>query len=128
MFSRPLQSATAAFGASGRGDRQVTRALRPPAALLLIAISQALYAVPRQSARDPLSVPYITSQILCEFYSVITNPRRILTASSSAEALSIISALLALPGLRILPIPAHAVAGWIDLLINASACHGEQRI
>jgi hypothetical protein len=96
--------------------------------LLLIAISQALYAVPRQSARDPLSVPYITSQILCEFYSVITNPRRILTASSSAEALSIISALLALPGLRILPIPAHAVAGWMDLLINASACHGEQRI
>ena len=39
-----------------------------------------------------------------------------MVASSSAEALSIISALLALPGLRVLPIPAHAVTGWMDLL------------
>ncbi|MGA8028925.1 MAG: PIN domain-containing protein [Bryobacteraceae bacterium] len=69
-----------------------------------------------ESARDPLSMLYVTSQILCEFYSVITNPRRLVIASSSAEALSIISALLALPGLRVLPIPAHAVAGWMDLL------------
>lgn len=28
----------------------------------------------------------------------------------------IISALLALPGLRVLPIPAGAVAGWMELL------------
>jgi predicted nucleic acid-binding protein len=69
-----------------------------------------------ESARDPLSVLYVTSQILCEFYSVITNPRRVVTASSSAEALSIISALLALRGLLVLPIPANAVAGWMDLL------------
>jgi len=30
--------------------------------------------------------------------------------------LRIISALLALPGLRVLPIPAGAVAGWMELL------------
>ena len=71
-----------------------------------------------ESARDPLSVLYVTSQILCEFYSVITNPRRVAAASSSAEALSIISALLALPGLRILPIPAQAVAGWMDYVTS----------
>ena len=59
---------------------------------------------------------YVTSQILCESSSVITNPRRVVTASSSAEALSSISALLALSGLWVLPIPAPAVAGWMDLL------------
>jgi predicted nucleic acid-binding protein len=36
--------------------------------------------------------------------------------SSSAEALSIISAMLALPGLFVLPTPARAVAGWMQLL------------
>ena len=69
-----------------------------------------------ESARDPLSALYVTSQILCEFYSVITNPRRVVIASSPAEALNIILALLALPGLRVLPIPARAVAGWMSLL------------
>jgi hypothetical protein len=69
-----------------------------------------------ESARDPLSALYVTSQILCEFYSVITNPRRVVIPSSPAEALNMISALLALPGLRVLPIPAHAVAGWMNLL------------
>lgn len=59
---------------------------------------------------------YVTSQVLCEFYSIITNPRRIASAHSSAEALSIISELLALPGLRVLPTPARAVAAWMALL------------
>jgi predicted nucleic acid-binding protein len=36
--------------------------------------------------------------------------------SSSAEALSIISAMLSLPGLFVLPTPARAVAGWMQLL------------
>jgi predicted nucleic acid-binding protein len=49
-------------------------------------------------------------------YSVITNPRRVAVASSPTEAVRIISALLALPGLHVLPIPARAVAGWLELL------------
>lgn len=49
-------------------------------------------------------------------YSLITNPRRVAVVSSSVEALSIISALLALPGLHVLPTPARAVAGWMMLL------------
>lgn len=57
-----------------------------------------------EAASDPSITLYVTSQILCEFYSLITNPRRVAVASSSTEALSVISAMLTLPGLRVLPI------------------------
>jgi predicted nucleic acid-binding protein len=69
-----------------------------------------------EAASDPLVTLYVTSQILCEVYSVITNPRRVAAVSSPTEALRIISAMLALPGLQVLPTPARAVAGWIRLL------------
>jgi len=65
--------------------------------------------------RDASVTLYVTSQILCEFYSIITSPRRVKVVSSSAEALSI-SAMLALPGLYVLPTPSRAVAGWMQLL------------
>jgi toxin-antitoxin system PIN domain toxin len=68
------------------------------------------------AAIDPATTLYVTSQILCEFYSVITNRRRVAVASSPAEALGIISAILALPGVHVLPTPARAVAGWMQLL------------
>jgi uncharacterized protein len=69
-----------------------------------------------EAASDPSISLYVTPQILCELYSVITNPRRVAVASSPTEALRIISAILALPGIRILPIPARAVAAWMELL------------
>jgi predicted nucleic acid-binding protein len=69
-----------------------------------------------ETAKDPSTTLYVTSQILCELYSVITNPRRVAVASSPTEALRVISAMLALPGLQVLPIPARAVAGWMELL------------
>jgi predicted nucleic acid-binding protein len=69
-----------------------------------------------EAARDPSITLFVTSQILCEFYSLITNPRRVAAASSPTEALRIMSALLALPGLRVLATPARAVAGWMALL------------
>jgi predicted nucleic acid-binding protein len=34
----------------------------------------------------------------------------------ASEALSVLSSLLALPGLHVLPTPVRAVAGWMDLL------------
>jgi len=68
------------------------------------------------AAIDPSVTLYVTSQILCEFYSLITNPRRVRAVSSAAEALSIISAMLALPGLYVLPTPSRTVAGWMQLL------------
>jgi predicted nucleic acid-binding protein len=69
-----------------------------------------------EAASDPSVTLYVTSQILCELYSPITNPRRFAAASTSAEALSIISGMLALPGLQVLPTPARAVARWMELL------------
>lgn len=69
-----------------------------------------------ETAREPTVTLYVTSQILCEFYSLITNPRRVAVVSSLTEAVRIISALLALPGLHVLPIPVGAAAGWMALL------------
>lgn len=63
---------------------------------------------------DPTTTLYITSQILCEFYSVVTNPRRMTVARTSAEALEVITDFLTF--LHVLPIPARAVEGWMDLL------------
>jgi predicted nucleic acid-binding protein len=78
-----------------------------------------------ESASDPSITLYVTSQILCEFYSLITNPCRVAVASSSAEAWSIISAMLALPGLYVLPTPARAVAGWMQLLQRRPVTGGD---
>ncbi|MGA2115497.1 MAG: TA system VapC family ribonuclease toxin [Bryobacteraceae bacterium] len=69
-----------------------------------------------EAAGDRSITLYVTSQILCEFYSLITNPRRVAVVSSPAQALSTISAMLALPGLYVLPTPTRAVAGWMQLL------------
>jgi predicted nucleic acid-binding protein len=69
-----------------------------------------------EAANDPSVTLYVTSQILCELYSVITNPRRVVLVSSPTEALSIVSAMLALPGLQVLPTPVRAVVGWMQLL------------
>ena len=69
-----------------------------------------------EAAREPTTALYVTSQVLCEFYSVITNPRRIAAPRTPAEARDAISALLALPGIRVLPTPARAVDSWIALL------------
>jgi predicted nucleic acid-binding protein len=68
---------------------------------------------------------YVTSHILCEFYSLITNPRRVAVASSPTDALRIISAMLALPGLHVLPTPARAVAGWMQLLRRRPVTGGD---
>lgn len=50
-----------------------------------------------ESCRDRGTTLYVTSQILCEFYSVVTNPLRVLSARFLDEALRSISAFLALP-------------------------------
>jgi uncharacterized protein len=68
------------------------------------------------AARSPSVTLYLTSQIICEFYSIITNPRRVASPSSSDQALQIVLALLALPGIRMLPTPAHTVIVLMELL------------
>ncbi|HYL73578.1 MAG TPA: TA system VapC family ribonuclease toxin [Bryobacteraceae bacterium] len=69
-----------------------------------------------ESARDSATALYLTSQVLCEFYSVVTNPRRVAIPRSPVEAADAISALLSLPGIRVLPTPVRAVRGWMALL------------
>ncbi len=87
--------------------------------------STRLHARCLDAARDPSVKLYVTSQILCEFYSIITNPRRVAVAASPTEALRVISAMLALPGLQVLPIPAGAVAGWMELLRRRPVTGGD---
>jgi predicted nucleic acid-binding protein len=67
-----------------------------------------------EAARDPSITLYVTSQILCEFYSIVTNAQRVPKPRSPHDALRAISWLLAF--LRVLPIPARTVEGWLDLL------------
>ena len=69
-----------------------------------------------EGARDASTVLYLVSQVLREFYSVVTNPRRVASPRSPADALGAVSAVLALPGVHVLSTPARAVAGWMALL------------
>ena len=62
----------------------------------------------------PAGTLYVTSQILCEFYSVVTNARRVQNPCSPAAAIAAISSLLAF--LRVLPVPTHTVEELIRLL------------
>ena len=77
-----------------------------------------------ENASDPFNTLYVTSQILCEFYSVVTNPRRVAVAVSPGEGLRAISALLALPGVQVLPVPADTVVRWMDLLVRRPVTGG----
>ena len=84
-----------------------------------------------EAARDPANTLYLTSQALCAFYSVVTNPWRVAAPHSSAEALRAISAFLALPGIHVLPTPARAVTGGdvFDLqLVATMQANNIQRI
>ena len=56
----------------------------------------------------------MTSQILCEFYSIVTNARRVPNPRTPDDALRAIAVLLLF--LHVLPIPARTVEGWMDLL------------
>jgi predicted nucleic acid-binding protein len=69
-----------------------------------------------EAALDPAVSLYVTSQILCEFYSLITNPKRTPRAWSSGDAVQLISELLTPPGLKVLPAPAQAVTRLLELL------------
>jgi predicted nucleic acid-binding protein len=67
-----------------------------------------------EAAKDRSTSLYVTLQILCEFYSVVTNARRVSKPQSPADALSAISGLLGF--LHVLPVPAQAVEALAGLL------------
>jgi toxin-antitoxin system PIN domain toxin len=58
----------------------------------------------------------VTSQVLAEFFSVVTNPKRVSVAKTPEEALAAIEAILAMPGVRILPTPVDVARRWIEIL------------
>jgi uncharacterized protein len=76
-----------------------------------------------EAARDGSTTLYVSSQILCEFYSIVTNARRVSKPRTSAEALSAISGMLAF--LRVLPVPAHTVEGLLGLLRRRPVTGGD---
>jgi predicted nucleic acid-binding protein len=75
------------------------------------------------AARDSSATLYVTSQILCEFYSIVTNARRVPRPRSADDALHAVAAMLAF--LHVLPIPARTVEGWLDLLRRHPVTGGE---
>ncbi|MGD9614894.1 MAG: type II toxin-antitoxin system VapC family toxin [Alphaproteobacteria bacterium] len=72
---------------------------------------------------DTAATLFVTTQILCEFYSIVTNPRRVRMPRTTAEATTAISDLLTF--LHVLPIPAHAVDGLLDLLHRRPVIGGD---
>jgi predicted nucleic acid-binding protein len=67
-----------------------------------------------EAGRDGSTTLYVSSQILCEFYSVVTNARRVQRPCSPADALAAIAVLLGF--LRVLPVPMRAVEELLRLL------------
>jgi hypothetical protein len=65
----------------------------------------------------------VTPQIICEFYSVGTNPRRVLKPCSPSAALAAISSLLVF--FCVLPVPAHTVSELIRLVGRRSVTGGD---
>jgi len=76
-----------------------------------------------ESARATSTVVYVTLQTLCEFYSVVTNARRVSKPRSPTDALSAISGLLSF--VQVLPVPAVTVDGLMDLLRRRPVTGGD---
>jgi predicted nucleic acid-binding protein len=80
-------------------------------------VSAAQHAASRallEAARARETTLYVTLQILCEFYSVVTNARRVSKPRLAAEVLGTVASLLNF--LEVLPVPANIVGVWLELL------------
>jgi uncharacterized protein len=64
--------------------------------------------------RNGATTLYVTSQILCEFYSIVTNARRVRRPQTAGGAMAAIDGLLTF--LYVLPTPASSVEAWLALL------------
>lgn len=60
----------------------------------------------------------ITGQIISEFYSVITNHRRVTLVRKPHEAVADVNAILAMPGLAVISTPADLITQCMDLANN----------
>jgi predicted nucleic acid-binding protein len=75
------------------------------------------------AARTGATTLYVTSQVLCEFYSIVTNARRVVNPRTSSDALAAISDLLGF--LRVLPVPVTAIDELMALLLRNPVIGGE---
>ena len=71
------------------------------------ATNHAVSRVLLEAARAGAASLYVTPQILCEFYSIVTNARRVPNPRTPAAALTAMSGLAAF--LHVLPVPIHTV-------------------
>ena len=69
-----------------------------------------------ERARDSEAGLCTTSQVLAEFFSIVTSPKRVTLPRTPEDAVSAIEAILALPGVRLLPVPEEAVSHWLELV------------
>jgi predicted nucleic acid-binding protein len=75
------------------------------------------------AARTGATTLCVTVQVLCEFYSIVTNARRVVKPRTSADALTAISDKLVF--LRVLPVPATTVDELMALLLRRPVTGGE---
>ncbi len=58
----------------------------------------------------------VTSQVLAEFFSIVTNPKRVSDPRLPEEAIQAVEAILSLPGISVLSTPPDTPARWLELL------------
>ena len=71
----------------------------------------------------PRQTLYVTPQILCEFYAIVTNARRVKEPRTSADGLAALSGMLGF--LRVLPVPGGVIDEVMALLRRRPVTGGE---
>lgn len=66
-------------------------------------------------AQSPDAGLCVVPQSLAEFFSLVTNAKRVASPKSPEEALATVESIVALPGIEVLPVPFDVVARWIEL-------------
>jgi predicted nucleic acid-binding protein len=68
------------------------------------------------SAQDAEAGLCVSPNVLTEFFSVVTDARRVSPARTPEDALKAIDDLLALPGLSLIPVPVDVISRIADLV------------
>jgi toxin-antitoxin system PIN domain toxin len=58
----------------------------------------------------------LTSQVLAEFFAIVTNPKRVSDPRTPDDAVTAIEATLALPGATLLPVAPQVTSRWLEML------------
>jgi len=58
----------------------------------------------------------LTSQVLAEFFAIVTNSKRVSDPRTPEEAVAAIEAVLALPGATMLTVPPLVTSRWLEML------------